>query len=410
MCQEKLPTTAYYTASNPQITDTPFNEFNRFNENTKEYMKQKYDRTMTEIENLIKSKKELIKTQQKNTIRIEALEPSYYPTDIILREESEQITEAILTGIMNRIPQHIIIYGPTGNGKTVTVQYILNHITRETKTYGTRYLYINAKETETTYKIYQEILREQKKGQTTQELKERATHHLTPTTILVIDEADRLQDLDIIYHVTRFTKTSLILLTQNSYWYRDLKDQTVKTTLQAKHIIFKPYLPPTIQEILTKRCQEAFRHWEAGIISLLSAKLYTDFQSDIRIGMEALKNIGLTDQWETNKVYEQLQEANEKIEQQVIKNLTNRQIILLDILRKEPITANAYQTYQKKSSMPISRATFLKECKALTDLGLILLINTRVKKTQTFQALITLHDTETIGKEATERGLNLFQN
>ena len=55
---------------------------------------------------------------------------------------------------------------------------------------------------------------------------------LSGKAIMILNEVDYLQDYDILYHITRHTKANLILLTQKVYWYKEMSDESVKSSPQ----------------------------------------------------------------------------------------------------------------------------------------------------------------------------------
>ena len=71
-----------------------------------------------------------------------------------------------------------------------------------------------------------------------------------------MEEVDFLLDYDIICHIARHTNANLILLTQEVFWYKNMNDENVKSSLQSDHIVFHEYSTEEIREILKMRAKE----------------------------------------------------------------------------------------------------------------------------------------------------------
>ena len=79
------------------------------------------------------------------------------------------------------------------------------------------------------------------KGYEVEEVKNRCYEMLPAGFLVVLYEVDFLQDYDILYHITRHSKANIILLTQKVYWYKNMNDESVKTSLKHNYIVFHEY-------------------------------------------------------------------------------------------------------------------------------------------------------------------------
>ena len=60
--------------------------------------------------------------------------PSYYPKEIMYREEQIQEIANILAPILRgEKPSNIFVYGKTGTGKTLSIKHVINYIVEITK-------------------------------------------------------------------------------------------------------------------------------------------------------------------------------------------------------------------------------------------------------------------------------------
>ncbi len=175
---------------------------------------------------------------------------SYTPSEILIRTELERVTDDLADYVNLGLPRHIVIYGSKGSGKTLSALMMAKAL-RDTK--AVPYFYINVRENPTSTKIYRNITRLFGKGHEVEEVRSKCDAMLSDKSLVVLDEIDFLQDYDILYHITRHTKANLILLTQKVYWYKNLNDESVKSSLQPDHIVFHEYNTEEIREILRMR-------------------------------------------------------------------------------------------------------------------------------------------------------------
>ena len=175
---------------------------------------------------------------------------SYTPNEILIRTELERVTDDLADYVNLGLPRHIVIYGSKGSGKTLSA-LIMAKALRDTK--SVPYFYINARENPTSTKIYRSITRLFGKGHEVEEVRGKCDSLLSDKSLVILDEIDFLQDYDVLYHITRHTKANLILLTQKVYWYKNLNDESVKSSLQPDHIVFHEYSTEEIREILRMR-------------------------------------------------------------------------------------------------------------------------------------------------------------
>ena len=92
--------------------------------------------------------------------------------------------------------------------------------------------------------------------------------------------------------MTRHIRTDLILLTQKAYWYKDMNDESVKSSLQPDHIVFHEYSSDEIREIVKMRADESLNKYDKESLGLLSAMLVRDYRNEAMIGIKALDIIG----------------------------------------------------------------------------------------------------------------------
>ena len=190
--------------------------------------------------------------------------------------------------------------------------------------------------------------------------------------------------------MTRHIRTDLILLTQKAYWYKDMNDESVKSSLQPDHIVFHEYSSDEIKEILKMRANECLNKYDKESLGLLSAMLVRDYRSDARIGINTLDIIGRLNEWDDESVRTALKQAYVKVEGETLKNLGDRDLLILTAPIKNQDTNRAYSEVSVSGNMllrGVSKSTFFQSVNYLQNLGLITLIKKKIGRYYTMESL-----------------------
>lgn len=267
------------------------------------------------------------------------LQSSYIPDQIAHRDEQINTIASILApSLRNERPSNLFIYGKTGSGKTLTVNYTAAnlHSVAERKKIPLTILSINCKlkkVADTDYRLLAELARQCGKsvpatGLPTDEVYKilfEAIDAKPQTYVLILDEIDQLVRKagdEIIYNLTRINcdlKQSQICLVgiSNDLTFQNNIDPRVKSSLSEEEIIFPPYNALHLQEILTRRCERAFKPGvlDDGVIAKCAAYSARD-HGDARRALELIRVAGeLADRDQQPRVaLEHIDAAEEKIE------------------------------------------------------------------------------------------------
>ena len=221
-----------------------------------------------------------------------------------------------------------------------------------------------------------------------------------------MNEVDFLQDYDILYHITRHTKVNLILLTQKLYWYKNMNDESVKSSLQPDHIVFHEYSTGEIREILMMRAKEGLNEYGKESLGLLSALLVRDYRSDARIGIKPLEILGRSNRWDEDSIKTALKQAYVEVEGETLKNLGDRDLLILAALVKNQDTNRAYSEVSASSHLllkGVSKSTFFQSVNYLQNLGLITLIKKKIGRYYIMESQILLSDESIVYGELRKR-------
>ena len=237
-----------------------------------------------------------------------ALDQDFIPKLLPHREEQQQfLATAIKPIIQNRSGMSVIAHGPSGVGKTASTRRILMDLEELPEADSVAKVFINCWKANTTYKIMSEIANQ---------LGFRFTHNLKTNEIidrvieklekrdglvLVLDEADKADDYDFLYHILEnISKKTLILLTNDNKWGSKL-DFRITSRLTPELVEFKEYTLNETRDILSERVKYAFFQgvWEEKALGLLAHRA-AEFK-DIRFGIALLKLSGEIAEAESSK-------------------------------------------------------------------------------------------------------------
>jgi Cdc6-like AAA superfamily ATPase len=330
---------------------------------------------------------------------------NFIPKRIYERKELKIIADRIAEYVVTGIPNNLIIYGPRGSGKTLSLLYFLEIL----KKYDVKTFYIKAREFPTSYHIYQKLSNVPVFGYHTDELRKRAINEISGKSIIVIDEADFLEDFEFLYFTTRNTRASLILSAQNIQLSKRI-DDAIYSSLQPFKIYFNEYNADDLYQILKMRAEDGLYSWEDSALKLISALVAHEYRGDARIALRALFRTALKDKWSEDDVIESVKEASKEVEETSLRELKDRDIIALFILSKLKETSKAYVYFNKSlvkvEGRALSKTLFLRIINYLQNLGLLTQVRKRAGKYYTIEVDVLVDD-EMIKEEVERRFKNL---
>lgn len=211
------------------------------------------------------------------------LSSNFIPDNIVHRHEQiDDLTSILAPALQDHQPNNIFVYGKTGTGKTVSIQYILEQLKERTDD-NVMTIYINCKMkkvADTEYRLFAQLLREFNEyvpdtGLPTDSLYKKFFRRVDAkqkVIILALDEIDALVKKvgdDFLYNLTRINseleKSSLALIgISNDLSFCNNLDARVKSSLGEEEILFRPYNAVQLKDILERRVEAAF---EDGVVT-----------------------------------------------------------------------------------------------------------------------------------------------
>jgi len=283
----------------------------------------------------------------------EVLQANYSPGEIPYRDKQiEQVASILAPALIGQKTSNLFIYGKTGSGKTLTVQYVQRELEKRvanSKSRNVNIIYLNCKYkkvADTEYRLLAELIERlggsvPETGLPTNLVYSRFLKKIEESShkihILILDEVDQLVKKisdDFLYNLTRLNselpKNQIgIVGISNDLRFLDDLDPRVKSSLSEEEIVFPPYDAVQLKEILYKRSEQAFKEGvvDSGAISKCAAFAARE-HGDARRALDLLRVAGeLAERAADKKITtKHIDMANEQIERDKI----------LDVVKTEP--------------------------------------------------------------------------
>ena len=343
------------------------------------------------------------------------LQSNYTPETIPHRDNQiKQVAAILAPALRTERPSNLFIYGKTGTGKTLSVQYVCSQILERARKQNIPIMieYVNCKlkkVADTEYRILAELIRKLGEnvpatGLPTDQIYQRFVEIIDrrkQLVVLVLDEIDqavkKISD-EFLYNLTRLnselTKAQISIVgISNDLVFLDNLDPRVRSSLGEEEIVFPPYNALQLQDILRERANTSFKEntIDEGVIEKCAAYAARE-HGDARRALDLLRIAGeLVERDEQKKVtVEYIDKANEKIEKDKILDIVATQpkqfqltllsIINLDEKKEHQIFTgdifNVYQDYCK--NIAIESLTQRRVGDIIAEFDMLGLINARV--------------------------------
>ncbi len=278
------------------------------------------------------------------------LQSNYNPQTILHRDkEIEQVASILAPSLKGERPSNLFVYGKTGSGKTLSVQYVKEELLKRVQVpTNLKIEYLNCKlrkVSDTEYRILAEFIKKLGGEVPATGLPTDAVYNKfielidnqKQLLILVLDEVDqavkKISD-SFLYNLTRLNSELgnaqiCIVGISNDLRFLDNLDPRVRSSLSEEEIIFQSYNALQLQDILRKRSETAFHTntVSEGVIEKCAAFAARD-HGDARRALDLLRVAGEIAEREGDKkiALKHIDQANSKIERDKI----------LDVIESEP--------------------------------------------------------------------------
>lgn len=312
------------------------------------------------------------------------LQINHSPEEISHRDEQiESVASILAPSLRGDRASNLFVYGKTGSGKTLCVQYVNDEMSRRMKEKGQeglKIVYINCKlkkVADTEYRILAEIIsclggNVPATGLPTDSVYNKFIEMIDDKKQIIliildeIDQAVKKLSSNFLYTLTRLNselrnaQISLVGIS-NSLTFMDDLDPRVRSSLGEEELVFPPYNALQLQDILRKRAKKAFEKnsLDEGVIAKCAAFAARE-HGDARRALDLLRVAGELAEREGGKKLTQsfIDLANRKIERDKMLDMIEGapkqfQLVLsviMDLDRNKKIekifTGDIYNEYQ----------------------------------------------------------------
>ena len=291
------------------------------------------------------------------------LQANYTPETIPHRDKQiEQVASMLASILRGERPSNLFLYGKTGTGKTLSVQYVRQELLKRATQAGVdiRIEYLNCKSrkvADTEYRILAALIQQLggsvpatglPTGQVYSKFVE-LIDNKKQLVVLIFDEIDQAVkkiNSDFLYTLTRLnselSKAQISLIgISNDITFLENIDPRVRSSLGEEEVVFPPYNALQLQDILQERCKNAFKESvvDEGVIAKCAAFAARE-HGDARRALDLLRIAGELSERDGNSRVDlrYIDLANKKIERDKILDIVETepkqfQVVLYAILR-----------------------------------------------------------------------------
>ena len=293
------------------------------------------------------------------------LAPEFVPSDLTHRDAELNTLKSALHPVTEGDPvETVILDGPPGTGKTCTAQFILERLSEAVFELNTQYVNCWKDHTrfKTLYRVLEGIDRAldiHRQSTPTDELLDRLHDYNGPPYVVVLDEADQLEDTAVLYDIYRAGGIEMVLIANRQEELFARLDGRLNSRLQTSvRLDFAPYSIDALVAILRDRVR-----WGLDEDSVTTEQLewIADAAAgDARVAIGSLRaaarqasqqSIGTIS---NEHVEEAVPEAKAEIKRKNVGKLTDDQRILYDLISEagEVGLSRLYEMYEKEAGDP----------------------------------------------------------
>lgn len=326
------------------------------------------------------------------------LQPDFVPNDVKHRSAEVSHLSDTLRPIMDgERAETSLLYGPSGAGKTCIAQHTIEQL-RE-NVVALNYQYVNCWEDHTQFKTLYRLLTGIDRGydihrQSTpkDEMVERLREYDGAPYVVILDEADQLQDKSLLYDLYRVSNLTMVLVTNREEdVFSDLDDRLNSRLKTCAKIKFGQYDVPQLVSILEDRARWGL---QPDAIDTERLELIADYAAgDARVAIGIFRNAARVAQQEGNEsittdmIEDVVPEAKSEIRKKTTDKLTKHQQVLYETIKDagEIGPNDLYDQYCAAVDDPKTRRTMRNHLSKLEQYNLVFASgNTRARTYQLY--------------------------
>ncbi len=297
-------------------------------------------------------------------------EDEHPPMELVVHRNAEKntIAEALRPVVDGRNPEHLFLYGPSGVGKTTFARVATERLREETL--GVRTGYINCWKDHSRYKVLFTAVEQltnyaaiHRHSTPRDELIDILLEELDGPAILILDEADQLDDYNTLYDLHMVPRLSLILVANRDIELLAELDDRVRSRIQTAHQVpFDRYGDDQIFGILEKRTEYGLV--DGAVSTSLLKYVARAAEGDARRAIAILRvAVDIAESRGYERLTEEIvgdaiPEARKEVRQKNLSMLTKHQRVLYEVLEEESRNqTNLYEEYCNRVDDAVTRRT-----------------------------------------------------
>jgi Cdc6-like AAA superfamily ATPase len=305
----------------------------------------------------------------------------WVPGDLHHREQQLQtLANMIPTTYMGMMPLRVI--GPSGTGKTATVRYALEDLDRHVDEVRTAYIdaWDHRRSRQALYSIYSELAHSTgpiHAKSPTQDILSAIYNAVDEQAVVVIDEADMLQDRSLLTELHAIDGLALVLVANRDEDIVDELSVVQATTLQdGTRLDFDPYSVDALVDILRPRGDEGiYGRVDDDVLEAIASRAGGDARNAIKcLEMGArLASERELDELDRALIDESMDRARAFVRQKASERLRREEHIVYDIVREagEAQMGEIYRTYEARVADPKSQRSVRSWLRKMTAYNLL---------------------------------------
>jgi len=266
-----------------------------------------------------------------------------------------------------------------------------------------RFLYVNCRHHNTSFKILAELLELRPRGFALDELWVQFQSRFPGPAAVVLDEADLISEKDrrkdVLYLLSRSNHPYMVILLSNNPHFHQQLDPSIRSTLQPEIVHFRNYNADQVRAILEQRAHLGLKRYAQADLAKIAALVVRLTNSDIRVGIKTLYLCALEPEAGIEANFDR---ARRDIVTDLIRGLSDRNLTILKAatMVEDGHVKSVYTLYRKLSAQvgdtPYSYVYFYSNLAYLQSIGLILLVSTKIRRAYTNRIQL-LFDTQALG-------------
>jgi orc1/cdc6 family replication initiation protein len=300
-----------------------------------------------------------------------ALRSEFVPRELQHRDsEHTALTESLEPLTHNEPADPVIITGPTGTGKTTLTKYTLDRL--QENALGIETAIVNCWQNHSSYRALFSILEhlgrtvDVHRQSTPQDVLVDRLREYDDDCVVVLDEADQLDDKRIIYDLRQLSQFTLILIAnREEELFGDVDDRLRSRLHGTRTINFDRYSLNELVTILQARADAAFAHPDT-ITTKRLRRIADAAAGDARVAITILREAAkMADRSNRDQISEQdvanaIPEGQAAVRNETKESLKRTQRILYEIIESyvdthgEPMPpSNLYRAYNERVDDPV---------------------------------------------------------